>query len=153
VPCPRLILQHRAPLGEGCREQDEPDAGGMDCLEDSAAGNPTLPSRRDAFVYVQNDIVASDVIHLFVVGVTYDSRLAPFRTGCVGQESVRPGPALDSIPTEWVECPGGNAMNSGHVLLRWRKNGVIYAVSTHYQTERNREVELAIARAIEYVGP
>jgi len=153
VPCPRLILEHRQPTAESCLAEDEPYAGGKDCLEDSAAGNPTAPSRRDAFVFIQNDIVASDVIHLFVVGVKDDSRLAPFRAGCVGPETTEVGPALDGQPSEWVMCPGGNAMNSGHVLLRWHRDGVIYAISLHYQTERNREIELAIARAIEYIGP
>jgi hypothetical protein len=154
VPCPRLILAHRAPAGEVCPDQDRFEyTGGKDCLEDSAAGNPTAPSRRDAFVFIQNDIVASDVIHLYVVGVKDDSRLAPFRTGCVGPETTEAGPALAGQPSEWVMCPGGNAMNSGHVLLRWHREGVIYAISLHYQTERNREIELAIAHGIEYIGP
>jgi hypothetical protein len=153
VPCPRLIIEHRQPVGESCPDQDRPYAGGKDCLEDSAAGSPTAPSRRDAFTYSQNDLAVPDALHLFVVGVREDSRLAPFRTGCVGQETAEPGPALDGIATEWVQCPEGGAMNSGHVLLRWHKDGVIYAVSLHYHTERNRQVELAIARAIEYVAP
>lgn len=154
VPCPRLVIEHRAAVGEGCPSQDpNPYAGGKDCLEDSAAGNPNLPSRRDAFTYIENDIAIPDALHLFVVGVKEDSRLAPFRTGCIGRESTEPGPDLDGIPTMWVECPDGSAMNSGHVLLRWRRNGILYAVSLHYQTVRNREIELAIARNIEYVGP
>ena len=154
VPCPRLVIEHRATAGEGCPEQDrDPHAGGKDCLEDSAAGDPTLPSRRDAFVYVQNDLAISDALHLYVVGVKEDSRLAPFRTGCVGPESVEAGPIIDDVPAEWVQCPGGNAMNSGHILLRWHKHSVIYAVSLHYSTDRNREIELAIARALEFVAP
>ena len=44
-------------------------------------------------------------------------------------------------------------MNSGHVLLRWARGDVVYAVSLHGHTQVNRDVELAIARNIEYVAP
>lgn len=47
VPSPRLIIEHRQPVGESCPDEDRPHAGGKDCLEDSAAGLPTAPSRRD----------------------------------------------------------------------------------------------------------
>jgi hypothetical protein len=153
VPCPRLIIQHRAALGEGCPTEDHPYAGGTDCLEDSAAGVPTAPSRRDTFTYVQNDIVLDGGLHLFIVGVRSDSRLASFRTGCVGSERSEPGPALEGLSTTWIECPDGSSMNSGHVLLRWAKGDVIYAVSLHGHTSVNREVELAIARGIKYIEP
>ncbi len=53
----------------------------------------------------------------------------------------------------WVECGDGSSMNSGHVLLRWTKGGVIYAVSLHGHTSVNRDVELAIALSIEYLDP
>lgn len=154
VPCPRLVVEHRAPKGESCPDHDmTPLSGGKDCLEDSRAGNPALPSRRDAFTYVQNDIVLPGALHLFVVGVKEDSHLAPVRTGCIGPETTDPGPKLDGKPTTWVECPEGSAMNSGHVLLRWTRGGVIYGVSLHGHNGVNRQVELAIARNIEYVGP
>ncbi len=154
VPCPRLIIEHRQPVGEGCPDQDRPYAGGKDCLEDSAAGNPSGPSRRDALTYLQNDIVFPGAVHLWVVGVEEDSRLAPFRSGCVpGPEVAEPGPDLSGSATTWVECPDGSAMNSGHVLLRWARAGVIYAVSLHGHTSIDREVEVAIARNIEYVAP
>jgi hypothetical protein len=151
VPCPRLIIQHRAPEGEGCPTKDLAYAGGKDCLEDSAAGSSTAPSRRDAFTYLQNDIVLDGALHLWIVGVKADSRLAPFRTGCVGSERSELGPDLGGVPTMWVECSDGGSMHSGHVLLRWSKDSVIYAVSLHGHTSANREVELAIAQSIEYI--
>ncbi len=154
VPCPRLIIEHRAPKGESCPDHDiTPLSGGKDCLEDSRAGNPALPARRDAFTYAQNDIVFPGALHLFVVGVKADSRLAPVRAGCPGPETNERGPGLDGITTTWVECPDGSAMNSGHVLLRWTRGGVIYAVSLHGHNSVNREVELAIAQHIDYVAP
>jgi hypothetical protein len=39
------------------------------------------------------------------------------------------------------------------VLLRWKRGDVLYVVSLHGHTGVNREVELAIARAIDYVTP
>jgi len=147
-----LILQHRDAVGEGCPEESY--APNRDCLEDSAAGNPYLTSRRDAFTYVQSDIVFTDARHLFVVGIRTDSQLLQFRVGCIGPESAESGPELNGHAATWVECPeGGDGMNSGHVLLRWTTNGVAYAVSLHGHTSINREVELAIARNIEYVEP
>jgi hypothetical protein len=41
----------------------------------------------------------------------------------------------------------------GHVLLRWTRGGVIYAVSLHGHSSVNREVELDIAQHIDYVAP
>jgi hypothetical protein len=154
VPCPLLIIQHRASVGEGCPTKDLAFAGGKDCLEDSAAGSSTAPSRRDAFTYIQNDIVLDGGLHLFIVGVRSDSRLARFRTACAGPERSEPGPALAGVPTSWIECSDeGGSMHSGHVLLRWSKSDVIYAVSLHGHTSTNRDVELAIANEIEYIDP
>jgi hypothetical protein len=154
VPCPRLILEHRRPVGESCPESDfNARAGGKDCLEDSAVVSPSLPSRRDAFTYVQNDIVLDGGLHLFVVGVKEDSPLAALRSGCIGPESTEAGSPMDGAATTWVECPDSGGMHAGHVLLRWTRGGVIYAVSLHGHTAINRQVELAIARSIEYVAP
>ena len=150
VPCPGLIIQHRAPVGEGCPSEDLAYAG-KDCLEVTPEGTPL--SRRDSFLYTQNDIVLDGGLHLFIAGVRSDSRLAPFRTGCVGSERSEPGPDLDGEPTVWIECPDASSMNSGHVLLRWAKGDVIYAISLHGHTSVNREVELAIARNLKYIEP
>jgi hypothetical protein len=155
VPCPRLIIEYRRPVG--CPDQDRPYAGGKDCLEDSAAGRPEAPSHRDSFTYLQEDIVLPGAQHLWIVGVKEDSYLAPYRSGCVGPETTEPGPELDRMPTTWVECPEGRSIpipiHSGHVLLRWKRADVLYVVSLHGHTSVNREVEWAIARAIDYVTP
>ncbi len=154
VPCPQLIIDHHTPKGDLCPDQDRyPNAGGKDCLEDSAGGDANVPSRRDAFLYVQNDLIFPGALHLFVIGVKADSRLASLRTDCVGPETVEPGPDLDGISTVWIACTGGHGMNSDHLILRWERHEVIYAVSLHGHTDVNRAVEVAIARNIEYVGP
>jgi hypothetical protein len=153
VPCPRLVIEHRAAVGEGCPQ--EPFSPNRDCLEDSAAGNPNLPHVRDSFVYLQNDLVLGGALHLLVFGVKRDSRLRPFRASCAeAAESTSPGPDLSGLAASWVECAGEvSGMNSGHVLLRWTRGDVVYAVSLHGHTQVNRDVELAIAQNIEYVGP
>ena len=152
VPCPRLVIEHRGAIGEACPE--EPLSPLRDCLEDSAPSDPK-PHVRDSFVYIQNDLVLDGALHLFVVGIKSDSLLRPFRVGCGdAAESASSGPDLLGLGTTWVECAGeASGMNSGHVLLRWSRGDVIYAVSLHGHTQVNRDVELAIARNIEYVGP
>jgi hypothetical protein len=152
VPCPRLVIEHRGAIGEACPQ--EPLSPLRDCLEDSAPSDPK-PHIRDSFVYIQNDLVLDGALHLFVVGVKSDSLLRPFRVGCGdAAESTSSGPELLGFGTTWVECAGETSgMNSGHVLLRWSRGDVIYAVSLHGHTQVNRDVELAIARNIEYVGP
>jgi hypothetical protein len=155
VPCPRLVIAHRAAIGESCPDRDRPNAGGKDCLADSAAGNPDLPSLRDAFMYTQNDVVLDGALHLFVFGVKRDSRLLASWTGCGGSEGTpSAGPDLSGIATSWIECSGEiGGGNSGHVLLRWTRGDVVYAVSLHGHTQVNRDVELAIAQNIEYIAP
>lgn len=152
VPCPRLVIEHRGATGEGCPQELLSPL--RDCLEDSAPSDPK-PHVRDSFVYIQNDLVLDGALHLFVVGVKSDSLLRAFRAGCGdASESTSSGPDLLGVGTTWVECAGEiSGMNSGHVLLRWSRGDVVYAVSLHGHTQVNRDVELAIARNIEYVGP
>ena len=152
VPCPRLVIEHRGATAESCPQELLSPL--RDCLEDSAPSDPK-PHVRDSFVYIQNDLVLDGALHLFVVGVKSDSLLRPFRAGCGDAiESISSGPDLPGTGTTWVECAGDiSGMNSGHVILRWSRGDVIYAVSLHGHTQVNRDVELAIARNIEYVGP
>lgn len=150
VPCPGLLIAHRAAVGEGCPDQHVTHP---DCLEDESAQDPPLPAPLAAFTYVQNDVVLDGAYHLYVVGVRETSRLAPYRTGCIGPEVTQAGPELSGTTSTWVECPDGTAMNSGHVLLRWSRDAVVYAVSLHGHNTVNRSVELAIARNIAYIAP
>jgi hypothetical protein len=43
--------------------------------------------------------------------------------------------------------PGGDSMNSGHVLVRWRIHGVTYEVSLHHPSAVNRRVAEAVAKS------
>lgn len=141
-------MEHRAPVGETCPLQDAGPGGFKDCLE-----LPTVGTRRDIFLYTQNDLVLPGALHLFIVGIRRTSDLVSYRVGCGDDPEVRAqGPRLSGVSTEWVECPDGSSMNSGHVLLRWERGEVVYAISLHGHTDTNRSVELAIADRIEYVG-
>jgi len=46
---------------------------------------------------------------------------------------------------QWITCPQGSELNSGHVILVWMQKGVRYGVSLHGDTELNRRLALAIA--------
>jgi hypothetical protein len=60
----------------------------------------------------------------------------------VGQATVQ------GTRAQWVDCPGGSSMNSGHVMLVWVEEGVRYAVSLHGDTELNREIARAVAERL-----
>ncbi len=44
-------------------------------------------------------------------------------------------------------------MNSGHVMLVWKEDGVRYAVSLHSDTVTNRAIAPAVAAGVEPVAP
>lgn len=104
---------------------------------------------------MQTDIVLTGALHLFVFGVKRDSRLLSFRAGCGGLDgATSAGPDVSGSAGSWIECGvDASGVNSGHVLLRWSRGDVVYAVSLHGHTQINRDVELAIAENIEYIGP
>ncbi len=45
----------------------------------------------------------------------------------------------------WVVCPKGSTLDSGHVLLRWSRDGWIYALSLHSNSSTNRHLLRLIA--------
>jgi hypothetical protein len=51
------------------------------------------------------------------------------------------------------ECPPGAGAHRGGVLLRWREEGVVMAVSLSGHTELNRRLVLALAARMELVPP
>jgi len=62
--------------------------------------------------------------------------------------------AVRGAAGQWVNCPAnGSGMNSGHVLLVWREDGIRYAVSLHSDTELNRQIALAVAQGLVPVTP
>ncbi len=159
VPCPGLLIAHREPVS--CPTVDiNVWAGGKDCVENSAAGNPNdATGRLDTFTFQQSDMVlppdyvgtATAANHMWIVGVRNDSKLAFVRSGCVGEET-RAGPVLLDGPSTWVDCPAAaSGMHAGHRLLRWQKDGVTYVVSLHGQTSINERIELELARHLVFV--
>ena len=161
VPCPGLIPLPKTPVG--CRTTDISElVGGKDCTENSGAG--VAPKGiLDIFTFLEPDMVLPPTYvgtgpganHLFVVGVRDDSKLVAFRSGCAGEpETTRPGPLVFGAQASWVDCPPeGSGMHSGHRLLRWAADHVIYVVSLHGQTAVNERLELYIATHLVMVAP
>lgn len=158
VPCPGLVVMYL--IAPGCPSEDlSPKAGGQNCVENSAAGNPGAPDYYDTFTFQQNDMAlpptyvgtASAAGHLWVIGVRDESTLFRFRTGCDDAGLTEPGPTLLGRPSTWVECRNGNTMHSGHTLLRWQIGGITYVVSLHGHSSVNREIIIAIAEHLAYV--
>jgi hypothetical protein len=149
IGCPTFIVEHRGTTGESCPTSDSGPGGFRDCVERPAAGG-----RPDVFLYTQNDLVLPGALHLFVVSIRTSAALLPYRVGCGDAGETRtPGPDLAGTSTEWVECPDGSSMHAGHVLLRWQRGEVSYAVSLHGHTVTNRLVEQELASRIAYVDP
>ena len=72
------------------------------------------------------------------------------------------GTKLDTVPLHQfaidesamlVRCPLGRPPNSDHILLRWTRDGINYAVSLHGDSQANRNLLLAIANAVYYARP
>jgi hypothetical protein len=47
---------------------------------------------------------------------------------------------------QWIDCPGGSSMNSGHVMLVWTEGDARYAISLHSDTWVNRAIALGVAQ-------
>jgi hypothetical protein len=161
VPCPGLIPLPRTPVG--CPTIDISEfAGGKDCAENSGAG--VAPKGvLDIFTFIEPDMVLPSSYmgtgpganHLFIIGVRADSKLVAFRAGCAGEpEAIRPGPIIFGAQASWVDCgPEGAGMHSGHRMLRWAADGVLYVVSLHGQTAINERLEQVIANGLVMVAP
>jgi hypothetical protein len=52
-----------------------------------------------------------------------------------------------------VRCPVGPPPHSGHLLLRWTRQGFNYAVSLHGDSPVNRDLLILIAERVYYVAP
>jgi hypothetical protein len=137
-----------------------PKQGGSDCVENSAAGNPAAPDQYDTFTFQQNDMAlpptyvgtGSAASHLWVIGIRDNSTLYRARTNCDAVGSSESGPTISGQTSTWIECMTGNAMHSGHTLLRWQVEGISYVVSLHGQDSLNREVVAALASHLAYVS-
>ncbi len=54
---------------------------------------------------------------------------------------------------EWIACPTGSAVNSGHVILQWQQQGVVTGVSLHGHTALNKRLVITIAANLQPVSP
>ena len=72
--------------------------------------------------------------------------------GCVNGTRSRPT-RVGGHAAVWVVCPPGSTLDGGHVLLRWSRDGWLYAVSLHADTAVNRSLLRQIAARMTVVKP
>jgi hypothetical protein len=56
-------------------------------------------------------------------------------------------------PGQMIACPPGSSMHSGHVVLIWEEQGVVYEVSLHGHTDLNRRLDAILAEHLTLIGP
>jgi hypothetical protein len=73
-------------------------------------------------------------------------RVAP-APGSLGYACARPHShtVVRGHPATWYWCPAGADEDSGHVVLTWRQQGMIYGVTTHGHTQFNMRLVTYIA--------
>jgi hypothetical protein len=71
---------------------------------------------------------------------------------CFGARGRRPVPEIKRRRAEWLDCPNGSELHSGHVILRWRDDRAAYAVSIHSDTRPNRVLAVVLAKDVRILG-
>jgi len=78
------------------------------------------------------------------------STVASPSAGCEGVAPVGTV-SIDGVTGSWFLCPSGQeAEDSGHVLLKWTKDGITYGVGMHGHTSVNRRLVFEIAMHLVY---
>jgi hypothetical protein len=54
---------------------------------------------------------------------------------------------------QWIRCPIGSELDSGHVVLQWEVHGVHYGVSAHTDDATNRQLIVDVVSSLEMVAP
>jgi len=72
--------------------------------------------------------------------------------GCFGARVRHSLVSIEGHRSDWVVCPTGSELNSGHVMLRWRGRRSAFAVSIHGDTRANRSLAVALARDVRVIG-
>jgi hypothetical protein len=75
--------------------------------------------------------------------------------GCVTKGGPTGTIDLDGTNARWIACPAGRdpPQDSGHIVLQWSDEGIVYAVSVHTDTPVNRRLALFIAEHLVCVEP
>jgi hypothetical protein len=88
--------------------------------------------------------------HLWVIA--YDRRSGVFpRDTLAGGTRVGTARIRHHTAT-FLAFPRGSSLNSGHIVLLWRQQGVTYAVSLHGHTALNQRLDLLIAQHLRFVS-
>ena len=88
----------------------------------------------------------------FTVWAAPPAKVREGYVGCVNGTRSRPT-RVGGHAAVWVVCPPGSTLDGGHVLLRWSRDGWLYAVSIHTDTAVNRNVLMRIAASMVVVKP
>jgi hypothetical protein len=155
VPCPTLVPAHWLfPHTEVCTGNDQ-ELGGPGCFRGSAflmqevfRGPASYSGMPDS------DGSPSNIGHLNIWS-------SPRRTidtaglECKAQRRTVGTTEVDGRPAEWVDCPekGIPPQDSGHIILEWSEQGIVYAVSLHRDSPVNRGLALTIAQHLVLVKP
>lgn len=78
--------------------------------------------------------------------------VSSFPVACLGGRQVATV-SLHGTQGTLYECPPRTGAHFGGVLLRWREQGVVMAVSLHGRSELNRRLVMALAAHMEVVLP
>jgi hypothetical protein len=96
---------------------------------------------------------ASEVGHLNIWSIPRRT-LDTAGLGCAAKG--RPAGATDvnGVAARWIDCPADRdpPQDSGHIVLEWSNEGIVYAVSVHTDTAVNRRLALFIAEHLVMVG-
>jgi hypothetical protein len=72
--------------------------------------------------------------------------------GCPSS-SVAGGVSVGGVSGLWYRCrEGSSGLDSGHVLLVWKRGDITYGVGSHGHTATSRRLVLAIVRQLTYVS-
>jgi hypothetical protein len=71
---------------------------------------------------------------------------------CLGRPAIRMA-AIGPSRAAFAACPQGNALTSGHLMLRWVDRGILAGVSFHGVSPANFALALAVARHLAWITP
>jgi hypothetical protein len=127
APCPELVPSR---IAWGCKP----------CL---MANSFVLEGEADAPQDYRGKF-EENAIH-FVVAASRDRNASPLT--CIGG-SAQGELEVGDRRVELLRCPDGSTLHSGHLLARWERSGVQYAVSLHGSDTRNRALLPVLVAAV-----
>lgn len=155
VPCPTLVPAHPlSPDTELCVGADT-QLGGPGCFRGGAFLMQEVFVGPDSYEgLVANDGSVSNIGHMNIWS-SEPTIVGEAGLGCRGHGEEVGKTVVRGHPGVWVSCPENRLppQDSGHVMLQWLDDGILYTVSLHRDSAANRLLTLAIARHLVLVHP